>query len=89
MIRGIGPVYAKKLLRAFGEKVFDVIEAEPNRLREVDGIGPLRAKRVGSFRWIGFATAVLIESTGGIGEVQEGSVSPNTDTRSATCSGVR
>jgi exodeoxyribonuclease V alpha subunit len=32
MIRGIGPVYAKKLLRAFGEKVFDVIEAEPNRL---------------------------------------------------------
>ena len=29
MIRGIGPVYAKKLVRAFGEKVFDVIEAEP------------------------------------------------------------
>src|SRR6267154_5044020 len=37
MIRGIGPVYAKKLLRAFGDKVFDVIEAEPDRLREVDG----------------------------------------------------
>jgi 5'-3' exonuclease len=34
MIRGIGPVYAKKLLRAFGDKVFDVIEAEPDRLRE-------------------------------------------------------
>jgi hypothetical protein len=32
MIRGIGPVYAKKLLRAFGEKVFDVIGAEPDRL---------------------------------------------------------
>ena len=27
MIRGIGPSYAKKLLRAFGEKVFDIIEA--------------------------------------------------------------
>src|SRR6202050_1894255 len=39
MIPGIGPVYAKKLLRAFGAKVFDVIEGEPNRLREVDGIG--------------------------------------------------
>jgi exodeoxyribonuclease V alpha subunit len=25
MIRGIGPVYAKKLVRSFGEKVFDVI----------------------------------------------------------------
>src|SRR2546429_1828362 len=46
MIRGIGPVYARKLLRAFGEKVFDVIEAEPDRLREVDGIGPVRASRI-------------------------------------------
>jgi exodeoxyribonuclease V alpha subunit len=46
MIRGIGPVYAKKLLRAFGEKVFDVIEAEPDRLREVGGIGPVRASRI-------------------------------------------
>src|SRR5499426_3478010 len=46
MIRGIGPVYAKKLLRAFGEKVFDVIEAEPDRLREVDGIGHVRASRI-------------------------------------------
>jgi exodeoxyribonuclease V alpha subunit len=46
MIRGIGPVYAKKLLRAFGEKVFDVIEMEPDRLREVDGIGRVRASRI-------------------------------------------
>ena len=46
MIRGIGPVYAKKLVRAFGEKVFDTIEAEPERLREVTGIGPVRAKRI-------------------------------------------
>jgi exodeoxyribonuclease V alpha subunit len=38
MIRGIGPVYAKKLVRAFGEKVFDTIEAQPERLREVTGI---------------------------------------------------
>ncbi len=39
MIRGVGPVYAKKLVRAFGEKVFDVIE--------VAGIGPVRAARLG------------------------------------------
>ncbi len=43
MIRGIGPVYARKLLRAFGNQVFDVIEAEPHRLREVAGVGPKRA----------------------------------------------
>ncbi|MBN9469377.1 MAG: ATP-dependent RecD-like DNA helicase [Bosea sp.] len=46
MIRGIGPVYARKLVRAFGETVFDVIEAEPERLREVTGIGPKRAERI-------------------------------------------
>src|SRR5579864_9099185 len=46
MIRGVGPVYSKKLVRAFGEKVFDVIEAESHRLREVDGIGPVRADRI-------------------------------------------
>ncbi|MCW8088231.1 SF1B family DNA helicase RecD2 [Sabulicella glaciei] len=46
MIRGIGPVYAKKLVRAFGEAVFDLIEAEPDRLREVTGIGPKRAARI-------------------------------------------
>jgi exodeoxyribonuclease V alpha subunit len=46
MIRGIGPVYAKKLVRAFGEAVFDIIEEEPARLREVTGIGPKRAERI-------------------------------------------
>jgi len=46
MIRGIGPVYAKKLVRAFGESVFDIIEQEPHRLREVTGIGPKRAERI-------------------------------------------
>src|SRR5258705_10531769 len=40
MIRGVGPGYAKKLVRAFGDKVFDIIETTPDRLREVDGIGP-------------------------------------------------
>ena len=46
MIRGIGPVYAKKLVRSFGEQVFDVIEGQPERLRQVDGIGPVRASRI-------------------------------------------
>jgi exodeoxyribonuclease V alpha subunit len=46
MIRGIGPVYGRKLADTFGEDVFDVIEKEPARLREVDGIGPKRAHRI-------------------------------------------
>src|SRR5690349_15035366 len=46
MIRGIGPVYARKMVRAFGEQVFDIIEASPERMREVEGIGPIRAQRI-------------------------------------------
>src|SRR6201994_3060977 len=46
MIRGIGPVYAKRLVRGFGEHVFDLIEQQPERLREVAGIGTKRAARI-------------------------------------------
>ena len=46
MIKGIGPVYAKKLVRAFGQDVFEVIEKEPARLREVTGIGPVREAKI-------------------------------------------
>ena len=46
MIRGIGPVNARKLVAAFGEAVFDLIEQQPDRLREVTGIGPKRAARI-------------------------------------------
>ena len=48
MIRGIGPVYAKRMVKTFGKDVFDIIEAEPKRLREVEGIGPKRADKITS-----------------------------------------
>jgi len=46
MIRGIGPVYAKKLVAAFGDGVFEVIENNPGRLRRVPGIGAKRAQQI-------------------------------------------
>ena len=46
MIRGIGPIYAKRLVRGFGEAVFDLIEQQPDRLSEVPGIGAKRAARI-------------------------------------------
>jgi exodeoxyribonuclease V alpha subunit len=46
MVKGIGPHFAKKLVRAFGATVFDVIEQTPARLTELDGIGPKRKQRV-------------------------------------------
>jgi exodeoxyribonuclease V alpha subunit len=46
LIKGIGPQFAHRLVAAFGAEVFDVIEQQPGRLRDVEGIGPLRAARI-------------------------------------------
>ena len=42
-MRGIGPAMAKRIVAAFGEATFEIIEANPERLTEVSGIGPWRA----------------------------------------------
>jgi len=46
MIKGIGPHFAKKLVKVFGERVFDVIEETPERMLELPGIGQKRKQRV-------------------------------------------
>ena len=46
MVKGIGPVYARKLVAAFGERIFDTIEQESARLEDVEGIGPKRRRRI-------------------------------------------
>ena len=50
MIKGIGPVYASKLVKTFGEGVFTIIEEDPERLKEVSGIGPYRREKNNSRR---------------------------------------
>lgn len=46
MIKGIGPVLAKKLVSKFGEGVFDIIDQQSARLEEVDKVGPERRRRI-------------------------------------------
>ena len=46
LIKGIGPHLAKRLVEAFGTRVFDVVEREPERLRTVGGIGRTRAESI-------------------------------------------
>ena len=46
MVKGIGPVYAKKLVDRFGDQIFDIIEQRSARLEEVDGIGPKRRQKI-------------------------------------------
>ncbi len=42
LIKGIGPVMAKRIVAAFGEKTLQIIEEDSERLHEVPGIGPSR-----------------------------------------------
>src|SRR6187551_1870256 len=48
MVKGIGPVYAGRLVKAFGTDVFDVIDLSPARLEEIDGIGKKRSQKITS-----------------------------------------
>ncbi|WP_375463440.1 ATP-dependent RecD-like DNA helicase [uncultured Methylobacterium sp.] len=45
-MRGIGPAMAKRIVARFGEATFEIIEADPDRLEHVAGIGPGRAARI-------------------------------------------
>ncbi|HYU33939.1 MAG TPA: ATP-dependent RecD-like DNA helicase [Thermoanaerobaculia bacterium] len=46
LIRGIGKGLAGRLVQSFGLETLDVIENHPERLREVEGIGPQRSTAI-------------------------------------------
>ena len=46
MVRGIGPKLAKRIVDAFGTGTFEIIEATPEKLRDVSGIGEFRAGKI-------------------------------------------
>ena len=46
LVKGIGPVMGSRIVEAFGESTFSVIDEDPERLTEVPGIGPVRASRI-------------------------------------------
>lgn len=46
LIKGIGAVYADKLVDYFGEHVLSIIDQHPERLQEVPGIGPKRVDTI-------------------------------------------
>jgi exodeoxyribonuclease V alpha subunit len=46
LIKGIGPTYARRLVSAFGLDTLKVLSEEPERVREVSGIGRMRARKI-------------------------------------------
>ena len=47
LIKGVGPATAKLIVQHFGKSTLDILESEPDRLSEVEGIGPKRARLIG------------------------------------------
>jgi exodeoxyribonuclease V alpha subunit len=46
LIKGVGPVMAKRLVSRFGVETLSIIEAKVSRLREVEGIGDKRIEMI-------------------------------------------
>ena len=46
LVKGVGPKFAGRIVRQFGVDTLNVIEEEPDRLLEVEGIGRIRVERI-------------------------------------------
>ena len=46
IIPGIGPELARRMVAKFGPRTLEIVEKEPDRLTEVDGIGASRASKI-------------------------------------------
>lgn len=46
LIEGIGPVLARRIVAHFGEETLQTLDKAPGRIREVEGIGAVRAAKI-------------------------------------------
>ncbi len=51
LIKGVGPVTAKKIVAHFGMQTLDILDQAPDRLLEISGVGKHRASLIGK-AWI-------------------------------------
>lgn len=51
LIKGVGPVTAKRMVKHFGTEILEIIDQAPERLNEVPGVGPKRVKLIAK-AWI-------------------------------------
>jgi len=46
LIRGIGPVLARRIIKKFGAKTIDILSKNPGKLQEVEGVGSVKLKEI-------------------------------------------
>ncbi len=45
-LKGIGPVFAERIVQRFGKQTFSILDQEPERLYEIQGLGKRRADEI-------------------------------------------
>ena len=46
LIKGVGPAYAGRIVKQFGEKTLEILDKSPEKLSEVPGLGPKRIEQI-------------------------------------------
>ncbi|MFB0566216.1 MAG: ATP-dependent RecD-like DNA helicase [Candidatus Aminicenantaceae bacterium] len=46
LIRGIGPVLARRIVKKFGTKTIDILSKEPEKLKNVEGVGSAKLEEI-------------------------------------------
>lgn len=46
LVKGIGPVLAERIVKRFGLETLNIIDADPEKLRQVDGIGKKKLEKI-------------------------------------------
>ncbi len=46
LIKGIGPVLAKRIIKKFGEETLEILSRHPDRMKEVEGVGAVKLKEI-------------------------------------------
>lgn len=47
LIKGVGPITARKIVDYFGKQTLDILEYAPQKLAEINGISPTKANEIG------------------------------------------
>ena len=46
LIRGIGPVLARRIIKRFGAQTIDILSGNPDKLQEVEGVGRVKLREI-------------------------------------------
>ncbi len=46
LVKGIGPVLARRIVKKFGERTLEILDKEPRRMLEVEGVGEVKFEEI-------------------------------------------